>query len=85
MENYSHLLVFLSSLLVKSSLSLGEQLVEEDVFISHLPDARVMAHFEFKTTWHVHPLLFSQRHRGKLVSLHIVINVVSVTDKSIIV
>lgn len=41
------------------------QTVEEDVFITHLPDARIMAHFEFKTAWNVHPLVFAQKTGGK--------------------
>jgi len=53
-------------LLLGGTLSYDEQLVEEDLFISHLPDAHVMAHLEFKTSWRIHPRLFPQRNRGKL-------------------
>ena len=64
METFFQLFLTVS-LLLRGTLSFDEQLVEEDVFISHLPDAHVMAHFEFKTTWRIHPKLFPQRNKGK--------------------
>ncbi len=42
----------------------GEQNHSEELFLKHLPDGRVFAHFEFVTTWDVHPLRFVQPSNG---------------------
>lgn len=54
-------LVF-SSLLV-SAASLSGQNVEENLFITHLPDARIMGHFQFSATWDSHPLKFADDYK----------------------
>ena len=59
------LFYLLLMLRIGRSMLQEKQSVEEHVFITHLPDARVMAHFEFKTTWNVHPLLFAHKNKGK--------------------
>ena len=42
----------------------GKQNHSEELFLKHLPDGRVFAHFEFATTWNVHPLRFVQPSNG---------------------
>jgi len=38
---------------------------KEELFLKHLPDGRVFAHFEFTTSWNIHPELFVQHSNGK--------------------
>jgi hypothetical protein len=61
--------VLLSVLLLGSEASFEDQTLREDLFIKHLPDARVMAHFEFSVTWDVHPLIFAGDSRGKEIAI----------------
>ena len=42
---------------------------QEELFMKHLPDGRVLAHFDFKTTWDLHPLAFSRPSNGELQSM----------------
>ena len=42
-----------------------EQDFAEQLFLKHLPDGRVLASFEFTTTWDIHPLTFTQPHAGE--------------------
>ena len=44
-----------------------EQDFTELLFLKHLPDGRVLASFEFTTTWDIHPLTFTQPHTGEVV------------------
>ncbi len=44
----------------------NDQVVEEDLSIVHLSDARTMAHFQFTTTWDLHPLTLPQKFKGWL-------------------
>ena len=37
----------------------------EELVLRHLPDGRVMAHFEFTTSWSIHPLTFAQSTNGE--------------------
>ena len=71
MEKYSYVAFLCVYMLLVSRrcLSYEEQTVEEDVYITHLPDARVMAHFEFKTAWNIHPLIFAQKTGGSVSSI----------------
>ena len=63
-------MAFLSAVLVLACVLLSRastgrnQDYAEELFISHLPDGRVMAVFEFATTWDMHPLLFSHHNGG---------------------
>lgn len=44
--------------------SRSDQVVEEELFIVHLPDARTLAHFQFSVTWDMHPLVLAQDFKG---------------------
>lgn len=57
------ILLWLVPTMVLAASSSGQKL-EEDLFITHLPDARVMAHFTFTATWDLHPLMFAQDFKG---------------------
>ena len=46
--------------------SQGNQLAEEGLSILHLPDARTVAHFQFTTTWDLHPMTLAQEFKGRL-------------------
>ena len=65
MVSISPTILFLTVLLVATS-SLNDQVVKEDLFITHLPDARIAAHFEFSATWDIHPLILAQDFKGMI-------------------
>ena len=50
---------------VVAAASGDTQSLSEQLLLRHLPDGRVLAHFEFTTTWAVHPVHFSGASNGK--------------------
>ena len=60
-----HLLSLLSlwsSILLPVSASLSDQDYFEGLFMKNLPDGRVMATFDFITTWKLNPVSFARMH-----------------------
>ena len=51
--------------------SQGGQRAEEDLSVVHLPDARTVAHFEFTTTWDLHPLALVKKFQGIIGCSHL--------------
>ena len=58
------LLLALSCLALRSQ-SRSDQRYSEQLFLKHLPDARVAATFQFKTVWDIDPLDFSRPGSGE--------------------
>lgn len=56
--------VSLCSALLLVSASIPGQNYSEDLFVKHLPDGRVMATFDFITTWDINPVTFAQPSLG---------------------
>ena len=61
--------VCVCSLIALIGAQKGQEL-QEELFLKHLPDGRVLAHFEFTTAWHIHPLAFSHPSSGELYCAH---------------
>ena len=55
-----------SILLVSASLPISDQDYFERLFMKNLPDGRVMATFDFITTWNLNPVTFAQPSIGKI-------------------
>lgn len=69
---YESMLQLLSVLSLWSSVllvsaSLTDQDYIEELFIKNLPDGRVMATFDFITTWNLSPVTFAQPSLGKVL------------------
>lgn len=60
MKLFSLLVLFLDLTLASHS----GQVVEEELFIVHLPDGRTMTHFQFSVQWDMHPLILVQDFKG---------------------
>lgn len=56
-----------SVLLVSASLT--DQDYVEELFMKNLPDGRVLATFDFVTTWNSSPVTFAQPSLGKMLSI----------------
>lgn len=56
---------FFFVILLGVASSYNDQTVDEDLYITHLPDARTLAHFVFRIQWDIHPLLFSEPFQGQ--------------------
>ena len=53
------------SVILLVSASKSSQNYSEDLFIKHLPDGRVMATFDFITSWDRSPVTFAQPSLGE--------------------
>lgn len=53
------------SVILLASASESGQNYSEDLFIKNLPDGRVMATFDFITSWDISPVTFAQPSLGK--------------------
>ena len=62
-------------LLLNIWLSKGAEVPQnyrEDLMLKHLPDGRVLGHFEHRTTWNVDPVLLAAPNQGKNILIHFV-------------
>lgn len=64
MFSFSCSVVLFSTLLL--AVTHSDQVLKEDLFITHLPDSRTLAHFEFSVTWSVHPLTLAEGFKGAI-------------------